>query len=360
LAKIALCLVLVFSSRLAAQSQKGPNDIIVDKPGPLVLEPVALPGGWAIGRWRLSNGDVVQLNSGCMEWGSYTGGFLLRHRSGWDSARVVSIDSGKVAENYGHLLVQGIVQLGSDGTGEEFITPKGIRAVFCQSNGAYIAYRLSAVDLKSGKVIQTFEDSYAPATAGRGRFVVFSKLNSTHGLGRQGEEKVQSYHLWDLKTGKTRYLGEARGKTQLRMGRSEVYIPILKQRTTRYLAVNGSTGRVRNVAKKDWNGAQAKDGIKWLSGASLSVPAPSEWTTRDGRPVLVQGRSDRAPRLPRSCNCGVKGPYFFHDLLLTDAGAFRWPAEIMLAKDTAAQGSMPTLEDLIEKETQASSSRSGM
>lgn len=290
----ALDALLISRARLSVDE---PRCAPLPEGQPIVLEPVVELAGDAYLRARLSTGAVLQLNRSCGEFGG-AGEGVLTLRSG----KVVRFGEGRAAELPGQVLLESNVS--SRGT------------------DAALAFRVLSIELATGKAHEAPWDTFAPATAGKKRFI---GLIQARGPRSPDTDQVWDVLVWELATNKTRKVGSGKGPFTWRVAGDEMIAP-----TDQPIAINGSTGTVRPVANVE--GSSPGDGLTWLEARSnLGSESPREWRSCDGRPVRIRSATETLkPDLARGCP--TLGPYWESGLLFTNRGVFRWPANLQLCR----------------------------
>ncbi len=303
---------------------------------PYVLAPLVTPPGYANRRFRLSTGDLVQTHTGCGEWAEGGAGFLVQAQGSRRAPRLVTFDAGPLRElPSGHLLLEARRQIGSDGDDAPPELPEGAQAPLVTGTGSIFATRVTAIDLKTGKHRDAGWDTFAPITAGAQRFVVLARatLAADPGAPRAASELL----LWDLRTGRKRALGPAHGPPEYRVRRDEVLVRVGPRDAPAYLAVHGSTGKIRPATPDEVAAAPVlADFLAADPPRNLALISPLLWYTSDGRPIHVPETShDPSPHVPVQGMCGLDGPFWSHGLLFSDEGIFFWPASLSLGSDPA-------------------------
>ncbi|MDP3151704.1 MAG: hypothetical protein Q8N23_03470 [Archangium sp.] len=301
----ALDALLISRARLSVDE---PRCTPLPEGQPIILAPVVELAGDAYLRARLSNGAVLQLNRSCGEFGG-AGEGVLTLRSG----KVVRFGEGRAAELPGQVLIESNV--------EAVNAPPG-SVVSSRGTDAALAFRVLVIELAAGKVHEAPWDTFAPATAGKKRFI---GLIRARGPRSPITDQIWDVLVWELATNKTRKVGSGKGPFTWRVAGDEVIAP-----TDQPIAINGSTGTVRPVANVE--GSRPGDGLTWVEARSnLGSESPREWRSCDGRPVRIRYATETLkPDVAQGCP--TLGPYWESGLLFTDRGVFRWPADLQLCR----------------------------
>ena len=310
----ALDALLIARARLSVDE---PRCAPLPEGQPIVLDPLAELGGDAYLRVRLSTGAVLQMNRRCGQFGGEGEGLLTLP----GKQRVVRFAQGRAAALSAHLLVASDVWVGnSEGSTK---APPGA-LVYSRGMDSRFAFRVLDIELATGAMKEAPWNTFAPASAGKHRFVGLLQAIGSRGPDDQGAE-AWDVLVWDLASGKVRKVGSGKGPVAWRVAADEVIAP-----TEPPIAIHGSTGQVRlvNPAERTSPG----DGLTWLDArASIGTETPREWRSCEGRPVRVRfGAETIKPDTGEGCP--VIGPYWESGLLFTDRGVFRWPADLQLCR----------------------------
>lgn len=218
------------------------------------LKEAHLPGGYARRRIALSNGDILQMQSGCGEWQGGGEGFLVRFSQDRKYPPLHIFSAGPARElTSGFLLLEERLQVGSDGHGEPPQMPDGSHSVLVDNTGSFYSTRLLALDLKTGHQKTTGWDSFGFATAGEERFVAF-------GVGRAEEISVdeprrptdddriaRELRLWDLQTGQEQVIHDCESSITYRQRGERILVAMTCADEPEFWSVNGTTGEVESV-----------------------------------------------------------------------------------------------------------------
>ncbi len=274
---------------------------------PIILAPVAELGGDAYLRARLSKGAVLQMNRTCGEFGGGGEGVLIVGKS-----RVVRFGEGRATELNGHVLIESNVVVRDE--------EHAGRVVYSRGTDDVLAFRVIGIDLATGVLREAPWDTFAPASAGKKRFIGLLKARGSR---HSGQAEAWDVLVWELATGKTRTVGSGTGPFEWRVSGAEVIAP-----TAQPIAFDGSTGKVRVVPQGERS--TLGDGLGWIN-ASVGGDAPLEWQSCEGRDVRIRFATDLIkPHVVGGCR--TLGPHWEAGLLFTDRGVFRWPAELQLCR----------------------------
>jgi hypothetical protein len=317
--RIALALWYVVSAQ-TADGQESTGD-------PLVLEPALAPGGYATARFALTTGQIVQLSSGCSEWAGGGMGFLATPPDVSEATavpRFVTFHSGPAFEIDGYLIVESRHQIGSDGTDEPLSRPLGCAHILHDATGSIYCTQVLAIDLSSGALRSVGGDTFAPVGTPGGEYVVVAEASGDTHPWEDGRQ-AGTYYLWNPGEERLATLGTADEFPGYRVAGREVFLSIVDGAGRQVLGVDTVTGSVR--ALDDGDTALAADSFVPTQPPNLVARPPEAWQTSSGRPIRVETNWGGRPRLepPSYGGCGVSGPYWWHDLLFCDEGAFYWP-----------------------------------
>jgi hypothetical protein len=314
--------------QLPSGPEKSPDSSAQPATGPPIeLQPVHRVDDVARTRFALSNGDVVQMQSGCSEWKGGGSGFLVQLSHSTSAPRIVEFDAGSARElDSGYLLVESQRQVGNDASDDPLDLPDGAEAHYRTSTGTLYVSRVIGMDLDTGRTLEAAWDTFAPATAGDERVVVFAQTESEAFMVDRRE--ASSYWTWDLAGDRKRKLAETSGRPQFRVAGSNVLVRVVDGEKTTYVSVDGSTGERSTVTPGQWEAASP---TSWPAKDRLEREFDGEWIDQSGRPIVVEAESGpEKTRAPRTGGCGL-GPYWKAGFLFTDGGVFEWPESLELA-----------------------------
>lgn len=305
---------------------------------PIILQPLLrLPRPETVARATLPSRDggneqrvVIQVNSGGRATGPGTNAIIavLEPRPrfislGW--AQEFSQRDGRVWGEWLQFVGFDGGECGSENCHPELHLPPGPSATIRWNSGhsdIVFVVRAIAVDLARGTVSQAPWDTRSPASAGAQRFAILQcvrvRPDEVGGAITLCVWKVGSTICRDMVPGLWAY------EWSYRATADEVFVEIFKQS---YLAVNGTSGRIRQPTATEWEQASPGRGVEPVTLETvdeLAAPAVN-WTSVDGRPIRIQ---DRAGALAVPTATVREG-----DLLFAAEGMFRWPSALRLADD---------------------------
>ncbi len=284
---------------------KGPTDLV----GVRQLEPTLATGGFTTGVTRLKQGAVLVTRASCSEGGSSLAGVFL-----FPSAPPLRVDSGPALDLGRYAVLDTVVGIGSDESGELPSLPRGATFYEHSSNGSYFVKRVIAVDLQTRSQREQPWGSHSPRTAGERRFVVFAKSLDVAGSRHE-------VYAWDVAGGPAQLVGVARRAFNARVVKDEVWVEL----ETGVFAVNGTTGASRRVPSMR---GVLPDAPAFSPPLPPVGAAPPFWQTPTGEAVIVQGGV--AGQRPEGGGCGNPGFQWVYGTLIADQGVFVWPKDLRL------------------------------
>ncbi len=284
--------------------------------GPVVLASAWSGRGYAVSRFALPQGEVVQVQHVCGEWGDYQESVLLSTRLG-PSARVIPFQGGPATGRAGHLLVESHHPVGSTGSGELDVLPEGASAVVQGSNGARYVTRALAIEPERGQVLEAGWDTFGLLAAEQGHVLVIAhRAGPVEVPG--GPDPVDELRSWNLDTGAEEPLGKAPPELRAAVVGEELRVALAEGG----VAVSAGDGSTRPLSSQELGGLGSWPALP--TPPDLSGATPQSWTTTDGRPVRVQRAEDRI-EAPAVGMCSVPGLHRSGALLFTDGGVWWWP-----------------------------------
>jgi hypothetical protein len=321
------------SGTTAAPREPPPATVPTAEAAPAPAEPEPPPGppwilerrealpGYAVARARLSTNQVVQINSGCGEWQTYTEGLLVQP----DGGVLARFTAGPFVEIPGFLIVEQHLQVGSDGDDAPVRTPKGAQATIAGSNGAIWVTRVVAIDLATGELRDPPGwDSFAPvAIEGEdglpAGLVVFARGSEPLAYTDPSTRRADSLHLWDVAAGATTKLAKLDGPVEIVSLDGRVYAKLGE----RALEISHE-GATRELASERVPGDSPT--VIGLPATSIGESPPAQWRDSEGRPIRVEDHGRTRP--PSVGQCGVEGVFRIGDAILVDDGLYVWPTSL--------------------------------
>jgi hypothetical protein len=297
---------------------------------PILLEPVHRVSAYASSRWMLSNGDIVQMQSGCGEWSGYGEGFLVQFSRSKRDPPIVEFVGGWSEEltESGYLLLFEQKQVGNDGTDAPLDKPSGAEAHYGTTTGAIYVSRVSVVNLDTGNKRNVGWDTFEPMTSGNQRYVVYA---SAAGPAFQVREReLDAYWVWDLESGKRRKVADSSGKPAMRTTKDAVLVRVVEAEGARFIEIDMATGKAEDATAERWEAAD--EAQLFTAHDQLGEESPAHWRAESGRRIVVPPAKEGARNhAPRAGGCTL-GPYWGRGFLFADEGLYRWPDGVTLER----------------------------